>query len=365
MRILYGVVGVGMGHASRSEVVIRHLLAQGHEVRVVSYGQALAVLDERLGGHLGFSARRIEGLGVCYDERGVLDVPRSVASLVGQAPRRLVSNLGTWLSQMTDFDADAVISDFDSWSWCWAQLHGVPVVALDNLQLLARCEHPRGLVADLPNFGLSRAAIRAKLPGRAYHYVVPTFYEPLAVRPRTTLVGPILRPVVQQAQRQPGEHVVVYQSVWSPALLSAVRGLGCEVRAYGAPCEGQEGNVSWRAFSEQGFVDDLRTAKAVVAGGGFSLMCEAVWLGVPMLSIPLGGHVEQQLNARWLQHAGYGRAAAYLDVQVLQSFVDELPTLERTLDRRPRPDPAQALRVLEVLLDRISCGHPTQEPLAA
>jgi uncharacterized protein (TIGR00661 family) len=365
MRILYGVVGVGMGHASRSEVVIRHLLAQGHEVRVVSYGQALTVLDQRLGGQLGFSARQIEGLGVCYDQRGVLDVPRSVVSLVGQAPRRLVSNLGTWLSQMTDFPADAVISDFDSWSWSWAQVHGVPVVALDNLQLLARCEHPRELVADLPNFALSRAAIRAKLPGRAYHYVVPTFYEPLAVRPKTTLVAPILRPVVQRARRQPGEHVVVYQSVWSAALLAAVRSLGCEVRAYGAPFEGQEGNVSWRAFSEEGFVDDLRTARAVVAGGGFSLMCEAVWLGVPMLSVPLGGHVEQQLNARWLQREGYGRAAAQLDAQVLQDFLGELPALERTLARRPLPDPAQALRTLEILLDRMLSGHETRQPLAA
>ena len=32
MRILYGVVGEGMGHATRSRVVIAHLLEQGHEV---------------------------------------------------------------------------------------------------------------------------------------------------------------------------------------------------------------------------------------------------------------------------------------------------------------------------------------------
>src|SRR6266480_3864517 len=38
MRILYGVVGEGMGHATRSKVVIEHLLERGHKVKVVVSG---------------------------------------------------------------------------------------------------------------------------------------------------------------------------------------------------------------------------------------------------------------------------------------------------------------------------------------
>ena len=38
MRILYGVVGEGMGHATRSRVVLEHVLSQGHEVQVVVSG---------------------------------------------------------------------------------------------------------------------------------------------------------------------------------------------------------------------------------------------------------------------------------------------------------------------------------------
>lgn len=40
MRILYGVVGEGMGHATRSRVVIEHLLAAGHRLHVVVSGRA-------------------------------------------------------------------------------------------------------------------------------------------------------------------------------------------------------------------------------------------------------------------------------------------------------------------------------------
>ena len=33
-----------------------------------------------------------------------------------------------------------------------------------------------------------------------------------------------------------------------------------------------EGNLRYRPFSEAGFIDDLATARAVIAGGGFTLM---------------------------------------------------------------------------------------------
>ncbi|MEZ4256819.1 MAG: glycosyltransferase family protein, partial [Polyangiales bacterium] len=44
MRILYGVVGEGMGHAMRSRVVIEHLLRAEHEVEVVASQRAVDYL---------------------------------------------------------------------------------------------------------------------------------------------------------------------------------------------------------------------------------------------------------------------------------------------------------------------------------
>ena len=47
LRILYGVNGEGLGHATRSQVVAEALLVH-HDVRVVTSGGALAYLRERL-----------------------------------------------------------------------------------------------------------------------------------------------------------------------------------------------------------------------------------------------------------------------------------------------------------------------------
>ena len=49
MRVLYGVNGEGLGHATRSEVSIGGLQASGHDVRVMASGAAFGYLGDRLG----------------------------------------------------------------------------------------------------------------------------------------------------------------------------------------------------------------------------------------------------------------------------------------------------------------------------
>jgi hypothetical protein len=58
-----------------------------------------------------------------------------------------------------------------------------------------------------------------------------------------------------------------------------------------------DGNVTYRPFGEARFIEDLRTARAVVAGGGFTLLSEAVFLHKPVLSVPVERQFEQVLNA--------------------------------------------------------------------
>ena len=50
-----------------------------------------------------------------------------------------------------------------------------------------------------------------------------------------------------------------------------------------------------------------------------------------MLAVPLGGQFEQMLNARYLQHEGYGLAAEELSPERLGEFLERLPDFERKL----------------------------------
>ena len=63
MRILYGVVGEGMGHAMRSRVVLEHLVAAGHEVEIMASGRAVDFLGKRFDG-----VNRIHGLHMVLED---------------------------------------------------------------------------------------------------------------------------------------------------------------------------------------------------------------------------------------------------------------------------------------------------------
>jgi uncharacterized protein (TIGR00661 family) len=356
MRIIYGVVGEGMGHATRSRVILEHLLSGGHEIRVVVSGRAHRFLVERFRGRAGIGFEEIHGLHLAYDG-SKLDRSASLLENLRDAPRGLRQNLEVYGKVADDFSADAVVSDFESWAYLYGLARQIPVISIDNMQVLNRCAHD-GFVTDDRgrDFLLAKAAVKIKLPG-AFHYLVSSFFHPPVRKPRTTLVPPILRPEILRAKREPGRHILVYQtSAANQALLPLLQRLPQEFRVYGLGRNGQEGNVTLCAFDEHRFIEHLRTAAAVIAGGGFSLMCEAVHLQVPMLSCPIDGQYEQELNGRYLQKLGYGRFTKNLDEDMIGDFLSGVDAMRNRLRGYVPTDNAVIEGCLDELLEDIRLG---------
>jgi len=341
VRILYGVVGEGMGHATRSRVVLEELVKE-HEVQVVASGRAHAYLAERFP-----EVHRIWGFTIHYEGNAIRRIPtvlRNLKGAVGGWPR----NVGEYFKLIGRFHPEAVVSDFESFSYYFGKAHRLPVIDLDNIHVISRCRHaPELLRGHEHDFGLIRGVVSAKLP-RCFHYLIPTFFYPPVRSPRTTLVPPVLRPEVLAARPERGEHLLVYQTATTNrALPEALKRLGVPSRVYGLRRDLsedlQDGNVTHRPFSEERFIDDLRTARAVVAGGGFTLLSEAVYLRKPVLSVPVERQFEQVLNALYLQELGYGAYARRLTEDVLEAFLARVPEHERALARYSQDGNAVAL----------------------
>jgi uncharacterized protein (TIGR00661 family) len=362
VRILYGVVGEGMGHATRSRVVIEHLAGLGHEIKVVVSGRAHTFLRERLGHLPQVSVEEIGGLTLSYLGNS-LDRGASIYHNLKHAPAAVVRNIEVYrLVAEAGFVPELVISDFESWAALYGRRHGIPVISIDNLQIINRTHHARRVLqGEGFNFRLAKLAVKAKVPG-AYHYLVTTFFTPEVRKKYTTLVPPILRAEILEAEREPRDHILVYQTQTTQhALVPTLKKLGFRFRVYGLGRDGVDGNVTLCAFSERGFVDDLRSARAVIAGGGFSLMSEAVSLRVPMLSSPVVGQFEQELNARYLQELGFGAYAAELDRDNIQRFIEQIDGYAARLASRPRHDNSMLFRCLAELIERVARGEARPE----
>ena len=368
MRVLYGVVGEGMGHATRSRVILEHLLSQGHQLRIVVSGRAHKFLVDKLGGRAGVSIDEVEGFSLNFAGND-LDVPASILSNIEKAPLALSKNLKVMHQVLEGFQPQVVISDFESVAYFYARFHDLPVISIDNMQVINRCRH-EPMVSDDQSFAfrLAKLAVKAKLPG-AYHYLVSSFFFPPVRKPRTTLVPPILRPEILAAQREPGDHVLVYQTSSSNTqIVTALQSLGHQqFRLYGMGRAGVEGNVTLCAFSETGFVEDLRRARAVIAGGGYSLMGEAVHLRVPMLSMPIGGQYEQELNARYLQQLGYGvhldTEQRALDGDTISEFLARVPAMTCALESYQPRDNSMLFAAVDELLHNVDMDEPAPQVL--
>jgi uncharacterized protein (TIGR00661 family) len=354
MKILYGVPGEGMGHATRSRVILDHL-TKHHDVKIVVSGRAHAYLKKFFP-----DVEEIRGLHLAY-EGNTLDRSRTVFEFFKDAPDDMADNVETYFKIARSFKPDAVIADFESFAWLYGRRHRIPVLSIDNMQIINRCEHgdviPKHL---LGSYRMTKMVIKAKLPG-CYHYLITTFFFPKVRKPRTSLYPPILRQEIldakARAERQ--EHFLVYQTSPSNTELLDVlaRMAPAKFRVYGYRRNEDRGNVTLKDFSEAGFVTDLATCRAVIAGGGFSLMGEAVYLGKPMLSVPLEKQFEQQLNALYLGRLGYGEYHLAADEEAIRGFLARSDSYAQNLTAHHQDGNKEILAAVDRLLGEIAPMH--------
>jgi UDP:flavonoid glycosyltransferase YjiC (YdhE family) len=160
MRILYGVDGEGMGHATRSKVVCEHLVSQGHEVKIVVSGRAHAFLSKSFP-----DVVEIKGLTLKYVDNAMAK-GGSLAQNLLAAPSLLYENVNAYYEKVIAFDPHAVITDFDSFAYLFGKRHRLPVLSIDNQQIICRCKHgPRSSRAPRSTTRLTKAFVKGQAPG--------------------------------------------------------------------------------------------------------------------------------------------------------------------------------------------------------
>ncbi|MBF9236787.1 UDP-glucuronosyltransferase [Hymenobacter sp. BT683] len=359
MNILYGVPGEGLGHATRSKVVIAHLLAQGHQVCVVSSSRAYHMLAAAFPGRV----HEIRGFHLAYRGLAVSKARTAVLTL-RTAPDDLRVNFAKYRELLCDFEPELIISDFESFTYLFAKMRRLPIISIDNMQIISRAKLDVAVPpAERGNYNLAKSIVRAKLP-HSRHYFVTTFFDLPLEKDETTLVPPIIRPEILAAKPTAGSHVLVYQSATTQQnLVPLLQQLpDQEFRVYGFNKEESHGNVQLRAFSEAGFIADLASARAVVTNGGFSLISEAVFLRKPICAIPIPAQFEQWLNAAQVEKLGYGRHFADITADNLRAFLYGLGGFEAALASYQQQGNEVLFAQLDEALKEIGAEHLSVEP---
>lgn len=325
-RILYGVQGEGFGHSSRSHVVIDHLLSQGHDVKVVGSHKSAKYLgqffdvEEILGLRFDFSGSRVAILGT---------ISKNIREFVSR--HRSLWRLDRLIR---DFKPDATICDFEPFTLHLSNLRGIKTIAVNHQHVLTDCrlDYPSSWI---PHYALAWFITRSMTAFTRRRISTSFYFPPIKRRfqRRTSLVGPILRAPVLRQKPEPGEHLVLYTSAPEAGIfLDAAKSSGRPIIAYGFGRDEVDGLVTYKPPSVDGFLHDVATSRAVIAGAGYTLMSETLYFRKPMFSIPIQGQFEQQLNAHYLAKLGYGAYEIKPTPDGVHRFLDRLPQYEERLE---------------------------------
>jgi uncharacterized protein (TIGR00661 family) len=158
--------------------------------------------------------------------------------------------------------------------------------------------------------------------------------SPSAERRRLVVAPPLLRPRVLELVPSAGDYALVDVATHGYGELvrrwhrsHAHVKLHCFYDRPGAPPEEAVGpNLTFHQLDADRFLDFMAGCRAVACTAGFESICEAAFLGKPVLMIPLDNHLEQALNAIDGEAAGVAVGHPHFDLDALSLLPERVDT---------------------------------------
>ena len=317
-RILYGVASEGMGHCIRSQVVIKHLQNQGHEVKVVTADRSYQWLKQYA------DTTEIGFFRLSYF-RNNISILLTLFDNVIRLPAIIFKSLRVGKIIQT-FKPDFIISDVENVTSYYGLIKDIPVITIDNFQSMAKIPvKVEGLKARFSRF-LANLIIRLFIAKRDVSIATSLAPKKISDSPHFHITDPILRSELNRCEPSNGDHILIYHTSPSKTLpTELLQGFAPQkFIVYGYGVDEQHGNVTYKKPANDGFVADLQSAKAVVTNGGFTLISESIQLKKPVLSIPIGRQFEQEYNASLVDKMGVGMKAEKMSPDALATFMAKL-----------------------------------------
>jgi len=312
--------------------VHRNLSRSGHELVGVAAGRhdARSLPDFFVNG-FNVPVTPLHSPGFTFRGGRSIDLPATLWTTLRRLPvyRQSLRRLRALVDETRP---DLVINFFEPLTGLLQLVHPlpVPVVAVAHQHMIDHPAYVRRAGGAVDRLGL---AMFAGLVGaRSWKLALSlTPAEDLPAR-RLLVSPPILRPELFDLTPVPGDYVLVYLvnhgysediRAWHRAHPEVA--LHCFYDRPGAPSEEVvDGSLTFHRLDGRKFLQMMAGCRAVVSTAGFESVCEAAWLGKPVLVVPVQNHAEQALNALDVVQAGLGITDTTFRLDRLEELPDRL-----------------------------------------
>lgn len=327
LRVVFIVQGEGRGHLTQALALAGLLKGAGHSVEAVAVGcNPHRALPPYFATLMDAPVVTFEAPTMVPDRAGVgISTHRTVIDFATRLPRFARS-----LRRLRGLsgDADVVVNFLDPLGGLATVLGpSVPVLAVAHHHAFAHPTlaavphtHERRTTLGYARISALGAALRAGLSFDSLPEV--------SAGGKLVVVPPLLRSDVTELQPTDEGFLLVYalNPGYGRLVQQWQRGrpevpVRCYVEGGDRAVAGDRGsNFEAMDLDAHAFVRDLARCRAYAGSAGFESICEAFYLGKPVLAIPTPGHVEQKLNAWDAARVGAARPG---DLSDLDDFWSE------------------------------------------
>jgi uncharacterized protein (TIGR00661 family) len=312
MKVMFTVQGEGRGHMTQAISMRQMLERHGHEVVAVLAGgnpeRPLPAFFEQ-----AFKIQRITSPTFAQKENRGISVRRSILATAPQIPE-IRQSLHTIRDAIERTKPDIIINFLEPLLGVYNVLnrHDTPVLAVGHQFLI---KHPGFL--KVSEFKMQQLSMHqyVRLCGTRSNFLALSFYSaPNARRGRLIVSPPLLREQLFQLKPTNGDYLLVYLVLhgFAPDIVrwnkeNPTIPIHCFYDKPDAPVEERvTETLTFHKLHGEKFLQMMAGCRGVVCTAGFESVCEAAYLGKPLMMVPVENHFEQYLNSLDAQQAGIG-----------------------------------------------------------
>lgn len=334
LRVVFVVQGEGRGHMTQALALASHLRDAGHEIARVLVGRSpwRSIPDYFRSGIEAPLAEFDAPAQVPAADGRALSTLRTFTDLSARAPAfvRAVDTIDRGMA-----DADVVVNFLDLMGGL-TRARGrtsVPTVAVAHNHVFL---HPALQAAPGPQHVRRAVLAYARATAAGSDMCVALSFDELPDAPGHGLrvAPPLLRPGLGRRPTRDGGYLLAYAlnagygaevAAWQTSRAdaevhcyldggaSALAGTAAD-SPHELPAPPRAPGLHVHDLDQESFLDHLAGCRAYAGSAGFESLCEAHWLGKPVLAVPTGGQFEQTLNAWDAERCGVAVRGRWTDL---------------------------------------------------
>ena len=348
--VFYCVCGEGMGHAIRTGVIVDKI-KEKYDVYLFSSDRAYEYLNSKFD-----NVYEIGGFNTVYINNKVNNL-KTLSDAIKRNPTNIKVGYENLYKKAAQLKPNVIVTDFEIYATMISKIRGIPLISLDNIHMMTqtKIDYPKKYFGEMLK---AKGVIKTYVVKPKIHILTSFFYPKIKPRKNAVIYPPIIREDIMKLEPKDGNHVIVYQtSRESEKLVRKLKALKNEkFIVYGFNKREKDGNLIYKEFNEDEFYDDLASSKAVICNGGFTFICEAIYLKKPIYSVPANGNFEQILNGFYVQKLGYGEYHEIMNAKMVKNFLNRLPKYQKRLSKVKNYNNDGIIRELIYRIEKYSLG---------